>query len=125
MTDVELIIAALVAGVATGTTDVAKAALTDAYDTLKRQLRTRLAGRPRAQAALDARETEPAHWQVALGDELTASGAADDADVLAAARLLLELADPDGVRAGKYTVYASGAKGVQVGDHNTQTNTFD
>jgi hypothetical protein len=37
---------------------------------------------------------------------------------------LLALLDPTGTRAGKYMVDLRGAQGVQVGDHNTQTNTF-
>lgn len=43
---------------------------------------------------------------------------------MAAALKVLELTDPDGSQAGKYRVVLRGNKGVQVGDHNTQTNTF-
>ncbi|MFD6666268.1 hypothetical protein ACFWDK_28385 [Micromonospora chalcea] len=125
VTGVEVIIAALVAGATAGSTDVAKTAVTDTYLGLKNLLRSRLANRPSAREALNARETEPGRWQAALGDGLTESGADTDEQVLAAARRLLELTDPDGARAGKYQVDASQAKGVQVGDHNSQTNTFN
>jgi hypothetical protein len=125
MTGVELIIAALVAGAAAGSKDVTKAAVTDAYARLKDLLRGCLAGRPGAQSAVDARETEPGRWQTVLGEGLAGSGADTDVEILAAARRLLEYADPNGARAGKYQVEASQAKGVQIGDHNTQTNTFN
>ena len=125
VTGVEVITAALVAGAAAGSTDVTKTVVTDTYTGLKNLLRSRLAGRPAAREALDARETEPGRSQAALGDALAQSGADTDEQVLTAARRLLEITDPDGVRAGKYQVDASQAKGVQVGDHNTQTNTFN
>lgn len=124
MAGVEVIIAALLAGATAGSTDVAKAAVTDAYSGLKNLLRGRLAGRPQAQEALDAQEIKPGRWQAVLSADLTDSGADSDEQILAAARRLLELVDPHGMRAGKYQVDARHAKGVQVGEHNIQTNTF-
>lgn len=121
---VEVIIAALVAGATAGSTDVAKTVITDAYTGLKNLLRGRLADRPAARKALDAQETDSGRWRAVLGDALTESGADADERVVAAARRLLALTDPDGLQAGRYRVDASQAKGVQVGDHNTQTNTF-
>jgi hypothetical protein len=125
VTGVEVIIAALVAGATAGSTEVAKTVIADAYTGLKNLLRGRLADRPAAREALDACETEPDCWEAVLGDELTESGADTDEQVLATARRVLEQADPDGTRAGRYQVDASQARGVQVGDHNTQTNTFN
>ncbi|WYW19557.1 hypothetical protein LCL61_28835 [Amycolatopsis coloradensis] len=55
---------------------------------------------------------------------LAAAGAGDDEELVATALKVLELTDPDGAQAGKYRVLLHGNKGVQVGDHNTQTNTF-
>ena len=120
---VEVIVAALVAGAVAGSSEVARTAVVDAYTALKGLLRRRLVGRPEAQQALEGRETEPGRWRAVLADALTASGADADEQVLAAARRLLAVADPDGTR-GKYQVDASHARGVQVGDHNTQTNIF-
>jgi hypothetical protein len=120
---VEVIVAALVAGAVAGSSEVARTVVVDAYAALKDLLRGRLAGRPEAQQALDAHEVEPGRWRAVLGEALTASGADADEQVLVAARRLLAVADPDGTR-GKYQVDASHARGVQVGDHNTQTNTF-
>jgi hypothetical protein len=46
-------------------------------------------------------------------------------DKLVAALKVLELIDPAGALASKFRVLLHGNKGVQVGDHNTQTNTFN
>ena len=59
-----------------------------------------------------------------MAAELTAAGAAADADLMAAALLLMRLAHAAGSRAGKYNVQVHGGQGVQVGDHNRQNNTF-
>lgn len=117
MSAVEVIAAALAAGAGAGLTGTASAAVQDAYAGLKDLLRRRVGG-----PALEADETEPGVWQARLGDALTASGAADDERILAAARQLLALADP--ALSATYQVDLREAKGVQVGDHNTQTNTF-
>ncbi|WKU08819.1 hypothetical protein [Micromonospora sp. HUAS LYJ1] len=125
MTGVELIVAALAAGAAAGSTDVTKSAISDSYTGLKNLLRRRLLGRDRAQEALDAAEVESDQWQALLSADLAESGAAADEQVITAARRLLSLAEPDGVAAASYQVSADYAKGVQFGSHNTQTNTFN
>jgi hypothetical protein len=119
MTGVELIVAALAAGATAGLSTATGTAIGDAYTGLKRLLSRRLAGHRGAPEALDAHETEPGVWQARLGADLVDSGADADADVLAAARQLLALVD-----GAKYRVDLREARGVQVGDGNTQTNTF-
>jgi len=119
MTGVELIVAALVAGTTAGVSDMTGTAIGDAYAGLKRILSSRLAGRPGGLEALDAHEAEPAVWRARLGPDLIGSGAATDEEVLTAARRLLAL-----VEGAKYNVDLREARGVQVGDGNTQTNTF-
>jgi hypothetical protein len=59
-----------------------------------------------------------------LAAELSAAGARADADLVAAAQALMSLVDGAGSRSGKYAVTVRDSQGVQVGDHNTQTNTF-
>lgn len=120
MDPVSLIVGALAAGVG----DVAKAAVQDAYDGLKRLLAARFAGRAPAEVALAHYEADPQTWRPPLAKELADSGAAADPAVLAAARAVLELVDPAGARTGKYQVDLSGAQGVQVGEHNSQVNLF-
>jgi hypothetical protein len=124
MTGVELIVAALAAGAAAGITDTASSAIRDTYIGLKDLLAHRLTGHNQTRQALDAQETDPGVWQARLGDDLATSGAATDQRILAAARQVLDLLDPHGAESGKYQVDLREAKGVQVGDGNTQTNTF-
>jgi hypothetical protein len=69
-------------------------------------------------------EVAPQTWKAPLAAELSAVGAEGDADLLAAAQALMSLVDKEGTRLGKYLVTVHDSKGVQVGDHNTQTNTF-
>jgi len=118
----ELIVAALAAGASAGVSNTATAAVQDAYGALKGLLTQRLSGRDQAQQALQTAETTPGVWQTLLGEHLTASGAADDERVLVAAHRLLTLLDPPA--AATFRVDLREAKGVQVGDHNTQHNTF-
>jgi hypothetical protein len=68
--------------------------------------------------ALDAESTDPSVWRVRLGDELVASSADRDERILAAARELLAAVELAGGRFGR--VDLSRAKGVQLGDNNTQ-----
>jgi hypothetical protein len=113
VTGVELVVAALAAGATAGVTNTATIAVQDAYSGLKRLLGRWLTDRQQAVEALQAEETEPGVWQTRIGDDLAASGAADDAEVLAAARQLLGLVDPDAVRRIDVTVHTNyGAAGT-------------
>lgn len=100
MTGVELIVAALAAAA----TATVTSGVQDAYGGLKDLLIRRLSGRDRAVEALEARETERDVWEARLGDDLRATGAGTDEQVLAAARRVLAQADPAGTQAGTYTV---------------------
>jgi hypothetical protein len=118
-------VTALAAGAALGLKDTASSAIKDAYGALKALVTKRLAGRPDGELALDRHEQAPITWQGPLEAELTAAGAGSDADLVAAAKALMDLADPAGSRAGKYTVDVRGSQGVQVGDYNRQENVFN
>lgn len=93
MSAVEIVTAALAAGAGAGLKDTASAAVMDAYAELKRLLRPWVRGD--ARQSLEADETEPDVWKARIGEELTASGAADDKQVLDLARQVLVLADPE------------------------------
>jgi hypothetical protein len=96
---VEVITAALAAGAGAGLKDTASTAVGDAYAALKELLKRRVGDRGNAAVrALDADETEASVWQDRIGDALAESGAAADEEVLAVARRLLALADPDRAR---------------------------
>lgn len=121
---VSLIVAALTAGVAAGAGSTASDAVKDAYTELKGLVRRRLSGRKSGEMALAGHDAKAEHGADALEAELVAVGAGDDAAMVDAAQRLLAVLDPVGSQAGKYAVDLRGAQGIQVGDHNTQTNTF-
>jgi RIP homotypic interaction motif len=121
---VTLIVTALAAGAASALQDGAAAGVKDAYARLKALVTKRFTDRPKAELVLAEHESAPQTWEKPLAAELSAAGAGDDADLAAAAQALMSLLDEAGSRSGKYLVTVHSSQGVQVGDHNTQTNTF-
>ena len=124
MDPVTLIVTALAAGAASALQDGTAAAVKDAYVRLKVLVKKRLASHPDGELVLARHEDAPQTWEAPLAAELSAAGAERDADLLAAAQVLMSLVDEEGTRSGKYLVTVHDSQGVQVGDHNTQTNTF-
>jgi hypothetical protein len=122
---ISLIIAALAAGAIAGTRDAVGQAVKDAYAGLKGLIRRRFAGNREAEAALDQSERQPEADQAQLAQHLQAAGAAGDEELIRAAQILLEKADPAGARAGKYDVHITGGKGIVVGDAANVTMTFN
>ncbi|GAA2913220.1 hypothetical protein Acy02nite_90450 [Actinoplanes cyaneus] len=125
VSELELILAALAAGAGAGSATVAQTAVVDAYNGLRSALRSALSRHGGAAAVLNTVETAPDTWQATVGEALSGTGVDRDAEVLAAARRLLKLADPDGSVAGKYTVDVSNSTGVQVGDHAVHIDTLN
>jgi hypothetical protein len=129
MDPVSLILAALVTGVttglATGPGESAAAAVRDAYRALREALKRRLVGKPAADDAVEQYVADPEAWKGNLEVHLRQAGADQDRAVLDAASSVMQLADPVGAAAGNYTVNLAGARGVQVGDHNRQSNVFN
>jgi len=121
---VSLILGALAAGALAGAEKTAGEAVKDAYAGLKALVARLVKDRAAAQTALVAYEDNPQVCGAALEAELVAVDAGGDEQVVAAAQRVMALADPAGSNAGKYVVDVRGGQGVQVGDHNTQTNTF-
>jgi RIP homotypic interaction motif len=121
---VTLILTALTAGAALGVKDTASQAVKDAYGSLKALVHRRLVGRRDGELVLARFEESPQAWEAPLAQELTVTRAGEDADLVAAAQALMALADAAGSQAGKYSVQIQGGQGVQLGDHNTQHNTF-
>ena len=124
MDPVTLIVTALAAGAASALQDGASSAVTDAYARVKALVMRRFANRPKGELVLAEHEAAPQVWEAPLAAELSAAGAGGDADLVAAAQALMGLVDQAGSRSGKYVVAVRGSQGVQVGDRNTQTNTF-
>jgi len=124
MDPVTLIVTALAAGAASALQDGASDAVKNAYARLKALVAKRLADRPKGELVLAEHEAAPQTWEKPLAAELSASGAEGDADLVGAAQALMSLVDEAGSRSGKYLVAVHGSQGVQIGDHNTQTNAF-
>jgi hypothetical protein len=128
MEPITLILAALAAGASAGAMDALKDSTKDAakaaYARLRWLAKRRVAGRPGGELALERYEAGAQTWEPVLTGELIDAGAADDAELVAAAWALLELIDHAGAKAGKYNVTITGGAGVQVGDGNHQINRF-
>ena len=128
MDPITLIVTALAAGASAGALsalqDDVNDAVKSAYSRLRGLVTKRVAGNQAAEVALAKYEANPKTWGAPLADELKELGAGDDADLVAAAKALIELVDQVGARAGKYNVTIKGSKGVQVGDGNIQVNRF-
>ena len=124
MDPVSLIVAALAAGAVAGSQNTASEAVKDAYAGLVALARCRLAGRQAGEVTLEQHAVKPEQWGKALEAELADAEVGTDARVLEAAQRLMALLDPAGSQSDKYLVDVRGARGVQVGDRNTQHNTF-
>ncbi|MYS39608.1 hypothetical protein K388_06855 [Streptomyces sp. KhCrAH-43] len=125
MEPVLVIASALAAGAGVGARDVASAAVQDAYAALRDSVRRRFSGRREAEEALAGHEEDPETWQDRLTACLAEAGAAEDAELLAAAEDVLRLAGREPGRAdGRTAIDLRSAKGVQVGDGNVQHNAF-
>jgi hypothetical protein len=134
MDPVSLVVGALAAGAQASVDKARKTTLTDTYVRLKQRVASGFAGNRPAEVALAEYEADPATWFAPLAKAVHDSGAADDTEVVSLAKRLMDLADPSGAKAGKYSVSVGTGKysvsvgssaGVVVGDHNTVTQTFD
>ncbi|MBO4255006.1 hypothetical protein [Streptomyces griseorubiginosus] len=118
-----LVAQALAAGVGAGLSGAASSAVTECYAALKQALVRRLAARPGALERIELLERRPGGSAEGLAHDLVLAGAVD-AEVVEHARRLLALTAPDAGPRGTYRVDLREARGVQVGDGNTQHNTF-
>jgi hypothetical protein len=128
MDAITLIVTALTAGSSAGAIsalqDDMKAVAERAYASLRGLVKKRIADQPGSELVLAKHGAYPQTWKAPLAMMLTDAGAAGDAELVEAARALMELVDAAGTAAGKYHVTISGSQGVQIGDHNTQVNRF-
>jgi hypothetical protein len=126
MEPVSLVIAALGAGALAATKDTAGIAVKDAYQGLKALIKHKFESEPKAIMVLEEHETDPETYELPLKKKLAEAGIDKDELIIKAAQELLKQAKPQESAAGKYnTVFQGEVKGVQVGDRNTQTNTFN
>jgi hypothetical protein len=129
MDPITLIVTALIAGATTGALDEvkdgAKAGLKAAYDKLRSMVGKRVVGSPAAEEALAEIGADPDTYKPLLTKKLTQLDAANDTDLVAAAKAFMDLFDQAGAKVGKYNVTITNSQGVQIGDHGFQTNTFN
>ncbi|MET8139472.1 hypothetical protein ABZU32_04070 [Sphaerisporangium sp. NPDC005288] len=128
MEPVALIVTALAAGASSGVIEglagTVKENANAAFVKLLDLTRRRFKGNASAEVILSEHQNDPATYEAPLAKKLAAAGAADDTELLAAAKALMELLDRSGASPGKYNVTIKDSKGVQVGEDNTQYNTF-
>jgi hypothetical protein len=120
----EIILAALLAGIVTGTQNSVATAVQDAYASFRDALKRRLAGKSAAQEAVEGYVKDPDAWKAQLETHLKDAGVDKDQDVLAAATVVMQYVSQDTRVVGKYIVNNAGSTGNQFGDGNTQTFNF-
>jgi hypothetical protein len=126
MDPITVIVGALVAGVAAAAKPTAEQAVKDAYAGLKALIQRKFGDRGDVAAAVEQVEAKPASEprQAVLQEELAEAGAADDAEVLAAAKELLALMQPQAAdqsqvaTADRGSAAATGRGAATVGDGN-------
>jgi hypothetical protein len=116
---ITVVISALAAGAAAALNETAGQVVRDAYSSLRSLLKRKLGGAPGADAILDRHEAKPKAWGDAVATILEETDAADDEEIQAAAKRLLELTDPIGSAAGKYNIVVKGGQVGVIGDHGT------
>ncbi|MCL2583228.1 MAG: hypothetical protein FWE35_12315 [Streptosporangiales bacterium] len=128
MEPITLIVTALAAGASSGAIEGLAASVKEnakaAFSKLHALVQRRFEGNASAQVILDEHQNDPESYETPLAKKLTETGAADDSELLEAAKGLMELLDQSGASAGKYNVTVQGSQGVQVGDGNSQVNNF-
>jgi hypothetical protein len=121
------LIAALVLGAAEGLKATASQAIKDGYSSLKALLLHKFGDKGEVNDALEGVERKPDSEgrKTTLKEELEAAEAYKDEELLAAAKALLEKADPQGAQKGKYNIAFHGeVKGAVIGDHSQVQMTF-
>jgi len=126
METTSLIVAALVAGLTTGVTDTANAALKDIYVTFKTLLKTRLESKEEAKNALTNLEQKPGSKgrQTTLAEELANLEIQNDKELINLAKAVLEHLDPQVMQSNKYNITIQDGQGIVVGDQVEVTQHF-
>ncbi|MEU8004408.1 hypothetical protein AB0B66_24900 [Catellatospora sp. NPDC049111] len=124
MDPVTLVVTALEEGAKAGLAGTATKLIADAYDTLKglvaKRLRRNGTDDEQSIALVEQVDGTAEDRQTALTEQLAAAGVDDPTQQ--AAQKLLDLLRAAGT---KYSINAPDAKGLMIGDNNTQTNTYN
>ena len=121
------IVAALSAGTINGLTEASKTATTDAYNALKALIVKKFGAKSEMAQAIDRLEANPEliGHQETLQAEIVTVNAEQDHEVLAAAKRVLALVQPQQAVASKFTTQNNAlVQGQTIGDYNTITQQF-
>lgn len=121
------IVTALSAGTVTGLTDTAKTAITDSYNKLKGLLTKKHGADSDVVQAIEKLEAKPESQgrKASLQEEIVAAKAEQDEEILATAKQILILTQPQQAGLGKFTIQNSGpVQGQNIGDHQHVTQHF-
>jgi hypothetical protein len=121
---VSMVLTALTAGAGVASGAVVTAVGEEVYRSLRDRLASLFRNDAVASAALERYCVDPVDWFAPLREALIDSGAAEDKEVLRAARRLLALADAGEAEPGKYRVDVRDAQSVVIGDGATVTQVF-
>lgn len=108
MEPVSLIITALVTG-------AAEAMGGDAFKSFKDLIKSKFAGKPKAEMILAEHEKQPEVWEAPLKAELVEVGADQDQEILNKAKELLELLKPQEAAKGTFNIKTGDVKGTVAG----------
>lgn len=133
MDPVTIIVAALVSGVSESLKENASQAISDAYQGLKSKIIQKwsvsaggenlVAKEAEANVLMAQLEDDPEVFKPIIEKKLSAVISESDTELLSQAQAFHSLLKDTGVSSG-VTVNVSNSKGVQIGDSNTQTNSF-
>ncbi len=117
MDPLTLILGALTAGITASVKDTASTAVKDAYTGLKTLIQRRFADQPKAQTALVDYEEDSETYEQSLRKALSIHHLDQDEEIMAAARHLMTLVQPQQAGMGKYTIQNTGTvQGQVIGD---------
>ena len=119
-----IIATALNSGVSAISTGAASATVVKAYDRLRTELSARLANKAAVATLFDEVEDHPDRADILIHRLLRDERARLDDELLQRAMDLLNALSDTDARRSKYRVDVRSSQGVQIGNHNVQTNTF-
>jgi hypothetical protein len=97
----------------------------DAYTSLKAMVRKLFIGDDKGERALADYDEEPETYETPLKKALERNKVHENEEAVRLAARVMEARDPSGAARNKYRVTVLGSQGVQVGNNNVQTNTWN
>jgi hypothetical protein len=126
MDPISLIVAALVAGAAASSKEVAGSAIKDAYNGFKELIIRKFGGNAKAEQTLADHEQDAETYEKPLGKMLKQAGADQDQSILEAAQQLMAQVDSRGAAAGDYNIQFYGpVNRAAIGRDNMQVHMGD